>query len=289
MELVLPSGIDKTTTPQKVVAGFIGLVGLWLIVSIMPPLTVLLGSLVGLAILAVLAAVVAWVIFNPWVVWGVLKTISWEVTKGFIHLAPMAAYERYLDWVRLKGEIAKSGRKELGVSLRDINAQLTAREQAYDANLRALDAADRAGKKAAADLANDKMQADKSFVATLTPTRDLIQTRVEVLDQAIEVYGQMEQKLDYRVQALRAQYDALTSARKGMAAAHGALVDAGGLKAVIAETEKALSHDLNKMTEDIAEFEKGLQPFIEGGQLELTAAREEGQRVLAAFRAKQQL
>jgi hypothetical protein len=74
-----------------------------------------------------------------------------------------------------------------------------------------------------------------------------------------------------------------------MAAAHGALVDAGGLKAVIAETEKALSHDLNKMTEDIAEFEKGLQPFIEGGQLELTAAREEGQRVLAAFRAKQQL
>jgi hypothetical protein len=166
---------------------------------------------------------------------------------------------------------------------------LTAREQAYDANLRALDAADRAGKKAAADLANDKMQADKSFVATLTPTRDLIQARVEVLDQAIEVYGQMEQKLDYRVQALRAQYDALTSARKGMAAAHGALVDAGGLKAVIAETEKALSHDLNKMTEDIAEFEKGLQPFIEGGQLELAAAREEGQRVLAAFRAKQQL
>jgi phage shock protein PspC (stress-responsive transcriptional regulator) len=79
-QLMLPSGVDKLSLGQKIVAGGIAGVALYF------ALPVLLALMVNLLMVVVIGVPLAFLAYNYQMVWQVFKLISWHTTKFIIGL-----------------------------------------------------------------------------------------------------------------------------------------------------------------------------------------------------------
>jgi hypothetical protein len=285
MELVLPNGVDRLTQSQKIIAGGLGIGGLWFVASLMPPLTVLLSNLVGIAILGVIALIFTWMLTNPWIVWGLLKSISWHITKGLISLAPLEAQERYLDWLKSRGNLIRQSQQALAADALGQRQKIDEAEKNYQKHMREYDRATTAGNTLQAQAAWGKANQDKNYFETMLPLCEMTETREKLLRDAFEAFSAKQEEIGYSVSLQRKQYKTLEDTRKGMLAANEALVDAGQLQKIFDETNEQIMLRMNQMTVEINQFELNLQPILQGHALNKAELMQAGELALAEFRA----
>ncbi len=285
MELVLPNGVDRLTQSQKIIAGGLGVGGLWFVASLMPPLTVLLSNLVGIAILGVIALIFTWMLTNPWIVWGVLKSISWHITKGLISIAPLEAQERYLEWLKSRGSAIQKSQQALAADALGQRQKIDEAEKNYQKHMREYDGATTAGNTLQAQAAWGKANQDRLYFDTMLPLCEMTEARAKLLQEAFEAFSAKKQEIEYSVSLQRKQFETLEKTRKGMSAANEALVDAGQLQKVFDETNKQIMNRMNLMTVEINEFERNLQPILQGNAMDKAEMMRAGELALADFRA----
>lgn len=280
--LVLPSGVDQTTLSQKIVAGgllALGGVALW---WLLPPVIVILANL-WMAI--ALALPLLWVAYNPTLVWGIAKTVSWKVTKSIIGLDVLSAMDRYYDWVCARLEVTVQSRQELSATLERTKKDIKEKEKSYRQSLERADQADRLGNKVEASIAASRAVADKEFLESLIPIRDEVQLKVDYLDELIGVFKVNKEQLRYAIDSKKTQFEALKSISKGLASANAVIGGSNEATKLYEESLNQLADKMSRFAANIQTFETNIKPVLEGARFDKQMAEVQGRKLLEEFRA----
>lgn len=142
--LVLPEGVDKLSNGQKIFAG--GLLSIFA-VTIVYNIGAIVFMLANIWLAMLLAAPIIYMVFNPMIVWGLFKSLSYSLTKRIIGLDVLSAMDRYYDWVVSQYKELIEAKKELSATLKNLQNQISERETSRTKNLEKADIADKNGKK----------------------------------------------------------------------------------------------------------------------------------------------
>lgn len=280
--LSLPDSIDKTSTGQKVVAAGLIVATLYGLSFLLPPLVVILANL-WLAIM--LAIPLIWVAFNPMLVWGIFKTISWKLTQRIIGLDKIAVMDRYYDWLCVQLESIRESSQTLKSTLVSVSKQVAQKEASFRANMEKADFADRNGNKIETATYTNKAQADKNFVESLLPTKESLENRVEYFDKLIEVLTSRQESFKYGLDLAKEQYKALKESAKGLSKANAMVAGNNEVTKAYEESVRQLSDEMSSLTASISSYESVMKPVIEGAEFDKNFMQEQGAKLLEEFRA----
>lgn len=273
-ELQLPEGVDKLTTAQKAVAlGIIG-VGLYFI------LPFLIAVMVNLYITVALAIPILYVLYNPYLIWGLAKTISWKLTKGIIGLDPLSAMDRYLDWVQGKHESIKKSRLSLQSTLVELERQVEEKERSKVENEKRALTATNKGFTAEAELAATNALSDKDFLMSLIPMRDNLKVKVEYLGELDEVFGMNAKQLEYKITNVRTQYESTKKIMAGMKNANDVIGGVSDAKKLFDESVRQTNEQMSRMTANIQMFENNIKPALDSAKFDKQVKSDEARQLI---------
>lgn len=278
-ELVLPSGVDKLSVPQKVVAGGLLAVGLCFAGPI------LWAMMVNLLMVVVIGVPVVFAAYNYQMIWLLFKNISWHATKFLIGLDVLSYMDRYVEWVTQQEKMIITAKRDLIANVESVKGDIEEREHSYSDNMRKADAADRGGNAVQSEILMSNAADDKEYIATLSPMKEEAEKQVAYISELAEVFGANRQKLEYKVSAQKSKFKALKTMSRGMGAASQVISGSGGESAIWKETQNQLVGQMNQFTANIKTFEDTLKPAIESGRFDRQLRKEEGQKLLEQFRS----
>jgi hypothetical protein len=278
-ELILPSGVDKLSVPQKVVAGGLMLGGLYF------ALPILLSLMVNLVMVLLIGVPLAFLAYNYQMIWLLFKNLSWHTTKWLIGLDVLSYMDRYVDYVRDREQLILNSKRDLIANVEGVRGEIQERESSYASNMKKADVADRQGNSAQCDVYTSNAADDKDFIASLAPIKEEADKQVMYLGELAEVFGTKRQQLEYKVKAQKSKYKSLQTMSRGMGAASEVISGSGAESAIWKETQEQLVSQMNQFTANIKTFEEVVKPAIESGRFDRQLRKEEGQKLLEQFRA----
>lgn len=225
----LPSSFNDKTQPwQKVIAGILmaGVVlgilyGSSLIINAtFPSITealkniwVLLGYGIPLTFLGL------YIYQNPWAIWNVFKTISWNITKVFIRMDPLSMMDRCVEYIRKR-------RKNLGYSIEDVTGarikldrEVTVYEEKITTNLGLAAAAKKQNKLAEAGTFMVKVKTDEAIRNKLVPLQHRAIAALKLMGAVAENWDTQIEQLTYQIAGKRAESAIINETYKGLKSA----------------------------------------------------------------------
>lgn len=295
----LPSNIDKTNLGQKIFAGMLLAGAICLIVlavnAIAPTLILFMKNiywLVGLGTPLAIAAL--YIVFNPLVVWGFFKTLSWDFTKFLIKMDPLSVMDRYVEYLskKLKGlgvavELLTGKRDKLKRKIDDLNASIMQNSKYGKAALEQ-------NKKAEAGTYGVKIQTDKSTLGLLTPLLERANKNLDLMQQLAENWSTGIEQLKYQIAGKRSEYEIIKETFKGLKTAEDFVNSDNDAAKLYGQSVIELENQVTQKMGYIEEFErksKGLmssisiekQANMDAGLSEIQSYMENGNLMLPDF------
>lgn len=280
-ELILPEGVDKLSPAQKIVAG--GLLGLGVLLFILMSPSIAF-YLANLWLVALLSIPIVFIAFNPTLVWGVAKSLSWALTKKIISLDILSAMDRYYDWVNLKLATAMQSRESLNTTYLTIDQQVKDKEKSYKTNITKADDLDKLGNTIQSKISANKAVVDQQFIENLVPLRDDTKQRLDYVDEIIDVFKVKKEELGYTIESKKLEYKSLQDTYNSLSAVNTAMGGMGEANKLWNESVNQLTNQMNQFTSSIQSFENNLKPILEGARVDKQLADKEGMRLLEEFR-----
>jgi len=277
----LPKGVDQTTFSQKVIA--VGIVGASLMLGwwLLPPLIVILTNL---WIAVFLLIPVGFVAYNPRLIWGVAKTISWKITQGLISLDPLAAMDRYGDYLAHRLEAMDKARTQVrAAAIRDAK-EVRELEKSIESNGKLGAAALREGKATIAETYGFRVQTDEESLVVLKPAAQQLELEADRLDEMYETHSGKLENLRYLVGQKRKEHDNMLARHKAMGAAREFTNGESEAGKAFQESVRQLEAKVTTFAAEIDNFEKKTRPMLEAANLERDVATKEGLKSLERFK-----
>lgn len=282
-DLVLPSGVDKLSKPQKIVAGGLAVAAiLFIFYFVLPPMVVILANL-WLTILLGLPLV--FIIKNPELVWGFFKTLSWKLTQKLIGLDVLSVMDRYLDWLDAQVAEIKSAKVSLAATLKTITDQISERENAYQDNLKRADISGKNGNQVQSEMYASRAVHDKEFLESMVPMRDDVTEKVQFMAEVVSVLESKREGLKYSIETNRQKFTTLKTLQSSLGKANKALSENSDASKLYNESVRQLTTQMNTMTATIEEFKNTITPAIAENKLDKQLIASKGAELLAQFRA----
>ena len=278
-ELILPSGVDKLSLPQKVLAGGLMAGALYYV------LPVLISLMINVLWAIAICIPIVFLAYNYQMIWLWFKNVSWYMTKWLIGLDVLSYMDRYVEWVTNKEKVILAAKTTLIANVESVKGDIAERELSYADNVRKADVADRHGNAVQCDILTSNAMDDKEYIQSLSPMLEEGQKQVAYISELAETFGANRQKLEYKVKAQKSKYNSLKTMSRGMGAASEVIAGSGAEAAIWKETQNQLVGQMNQFTANIRTFEDTLKPAIESGRFDRQLRKEEGQKLLEQFRS----
>lgn len=277
-QLSLPKGVDSMSLPQKAIAvGILG-VGAYYLVPF------LIAVMVNLYIAAALAIPLIYIAYNPMLVWGVAKSLSQMSTNWIIGLSPLAAMDRYLDWVKNKHKSIQRAKNDVHASELGITQQINEKEKSYKSLMTKASIAQEKGNSIQADTYSLNAMSDKQFLEDLVPLRDDMIAKVKYLEELDQVFSANTQQLEYSIENTKTKYKLLTDVKKGMKSADDVIGGAGEANRMFKVALEQTNQRMNSMTASIQQYENNIKPMLADANFTKELRQGDARKLLEDFR-----
>lgn len=284
--------VDLTNNNQKVIAGLLVIGVLALLYFVLPPLAFILKSLWTILLLGVpLVILVAFVVYNPMLIWNIFKQLSWNLTKALIAGDKLGYMYRYHEYIISRiGELKKSLdglgaiKAEMNRTAINLAKQLEENKKmavAYEGrkterNAKEVDSAIR-------QLAI-KIKVDTTQLDQLTPRIDLIQKQYAYLDELHGYWIEDAESLKYTLDAKAAEYEMYQRVAKATDAAAEFLKQDTEQARIYKESLDQIETEVTTYISNIESFEKQAKPIIQAMSLNKEVNEEEGLKLLEEYK-----
>lgn len=279
---------DKTTTGQKLFAGAIiaGLVYVGALVINWAAPTIILAcqNLAWLIFYACLFGIpTAYAVFNPLVVWGFFKTLSWNLTKFLIKMDPLSVMDRYVEYLQKKlkklGESINVllGKKEKG------EREYASLQASYDENMQNALAAQKQGKESIAATYGLKAQTDKGRLTRLKPLVDRTTTSLAIMQQLQEASATTIERLTYQIESKRSEFELNKEIFKGLKSAEDFISSDNDAAKLYGQSVKELEEQTTQYIGYIDGFEQRSKALVDNIAVEKQASIDQGLQELQQY------
>jgi hypothetical protein len=286
----LPSSLtDKTTGWQKGIAFLLilGVVyGASLVVNAFAPTIIEAAKNIYLLLLMVvpLGLVLLYIIMNPLVIWGIFKTLSWNLTSFLIKMDPLSVMDRYVDYLTEKRanlekiRLVLEGKKvNLGRMIDTLKGEITA-------NVKKGSAALTAGETNIASLSGTMVATDQETLKMYQPIYDKMVVNLDFLNALSENWKFAIDKLRYTIDRKRVEYTTLKEMAKAIdQASEFANGDTEASK-MYNESVKQLEIKASSYVANIEDFEKKSKDIMGSIKVEKQMVQDEGLSVIEEYR-----
>jgi hypothetical protein len=272
---------DNTNGIQKVVA-FILLAGLvygiaMVINAYLPTILEAMKNIYYLIFLGTpLVLLTLYIVFNPFVVWGFFKTLSWNLTKFLIKMDPLSVMDRYADMLENKRnnlEEVRIGLEGKRVKLERIIEDL--KKDIAD-NLSKGKAAIAQGENQIASLAGTKVATDQESLNLYMPIYEKLQTNTQFLSELSDNWKYSIEKLRYTIDRKREEYTNLHDMAKALNQADEFTNGNTEASKVYNESIKQLESTTSDYIARIDDFEKNSKDILGNIRVERQAVQDQG-------------
>ncbi|HNC59124.1 MAG TPA: hypothetical protein PLP33_27100 [Leptospiraceae bacterium] len=279
--LTLPDGVDKLSNAQKIIAlpigiGVIGFLG-WLI------LPTLISILTLFWTAAVLALPIVYIAFNPMVVWGFFKSLSWHLTKSIIGLDLEASLDRYYDWVESEFQASVEVRNEISKGYEQTKLDIREREDSYNSNMERVAAAVKINNEAQKMIYGGNAQDDLDYIKEMTPVLNDEKERKEEMDRLVEAFGIKKEQLKHKTSLQKKKYQSLKRAHKGLSIFNKFISGNSEAARLHEETTKQLNAQIAGFTANIQNFRETIKPVLQSAEFDKEVRKQKVERLLAQF------
>lgn len=279
---------DKTNNVQKGLA-FVILAGLvWGVVTllnaIMPSINELLENIwVFLAYAVPLFLVGGYILTNPLVIWGLLKTLSYKLTSWIIKMDPLSVMDRYVEYLRKKLASLLLTIQVLVGKRSSLKRQIADLEKNIDANGKKGAAALEQGKTKDASLFGIKVKTDQNTLAMLRPLEARMDKSLNFLQLLAENWEYGIESLTYQIEGKRKEYEIVTATVKGLKTADDFINSDNEAAKLYGMGLKALEEDVTQKIGYIEEFERRSKDIMSGIEIEKAVIKDEGLKELEKY------
>lgn len=287
MDILKTKGVDLTTPAQKAFALVLLIGVLVLLYWALPPLVLILQNLWLALILGVpLLFVVGYAIYNPFMIWGIFKTLSWNLTKWIVSKDILGTMERYYDHLVIKHtKLNETLNKIVGVKktlerqMSEIGAKINEDELILKnphANI----------SESQLTIIANKVAVNRGIMNGVMPRYETIETQVNYLQQLSDIWGADIRKLRDTLDAKIQEYEMYKNLDGALGSAKEFINGDNEQGKVFNESLKQLEQNVTQYMANIENFEKNAKPFIEEGKIKQSLLEEQGRAIIEEFKAK---
>ena len=289
MNLINTKGVDLTTPAQKVVA--VGLmVGVFFLLNwILPPIVVILQNLwltiiLGLPILLG----VLYIVFNPFAVWAIFKTLSWNLTKFFISQDILGTMERYYEYLVAKHDKLTLSRNKILAVEKELSRQMKDNKEKIDKTQQDYVFLESKGEKQEnLKVLSNRLSVDTKIMEALIPRFQAVQQQRLYLDELEKLWGSDIQSLRYTLDAKAEEYNTYKKTAEALGEAKEFINGETEQGRIFKESLKQLEQNVTSYMANIESFESKAKPLIEQGRMNESLQEEDGRRIIEEYKQLQ--
>ncbi len=285
----LPTSLsDKTTTWQKAVAfGLMGGAAYLLalaINSIAPTLIEAMKNIwMMLFIGTPLVLLTLYVVTNPLVIWGLFKTLSWNLTKFLIKMDPLSVMDRYLDYLRSRLKTLSSSIDTVSGEDIKLDREINQVKERIQENLSLGQAAITQGQSTAASTYGIKVKTDQSILETLTPLKKRSQTSLVLMRALSENWSTQIEQLSYQIAGKRKEFEIIKNTFKGLKTAEDFIGSDSEQAKLYGQSIIELENQVTQKLGYMEEFERKAKPIMSNMSIKKQADMDAGLAELEKF------
>lgn len=274
--------VDLTNNNQKVFAGILIVGFLFLLHYLLPPLIVILTNL---WIAALLALPLAFVIFNPMLMWNVFKQLSWSLTRFLVSKDKLGFMYRYHEY--LLGKIDKLDGNVKNITAMKIKVQRKVSElkESLDNNISRVE---HFQKTKASDLvirtAANKVAIDKKQIEILLPKVVNIESQEKYLIELHRAWAADAEDLKYTLDAKADEFNLLKELAEATGNASEFLKGNTEEYKLYQESLKQIEDSVTRYTASVENFERKVQPILETISANRTVSEDAGLKLIEEYK-----
>lgn len=252
---------------------------------IMPDINEMFENLWKFALVGVpMILIVMYCVFNPLVVWGFFKTLSWKFTSWLIKMDPLSVMDRYVDLLKKKRANLQKTKLSLQANRQALERSMLELEGNIRDNLKRGAAAQEQGQTAIASVAGTKATTDNETLALYRPILEKLKKNCEFLEELDENWGVSIDKLSYTVDQKRKEYVTLKKMADVLGQAKEFANGESDAKKLYDQSVAALEESVTSKIATIEEFEKNSRTILGEMRVDKKVKMDEGLAAIDKYR-----
>ena len=221
---------------------------------------------------------------NPFLIWSMYKTLSWNLTKFAISLDKLSVMDRYADYLELKAKKMQKRILTLNTYKISVGRKIEKAKQDMADNLKRGDSALRQGQKAVASSNGVMANADKQTIAAFQPLYDRIDKEVVGFQEVLENWLLSITNIRYVNERKRTEYETLKEAAKICGEADEFLHGDTEAAKIYNESIRQMEEDMSGYTATIDQFDAAAKPILDSARVDKQMNLDEGLKALEEYR-----
>lgn len=276
------SKVDLTNTNQKIFAGFLVVGLLFLLHFLLPPLVVIFANL---WLLFIMAIPMAFIIFNPMLMWNLFKQASWNLTKWFLASDKVGYMYRYHEYILTKidkldkniesisGIRVKLERKTSDlIKLVKENSELVIKHQSKNSPATVI------------RTIGNKVNVDQKQVDNLLPKVDNIKKQENYLRELYNAWVADAEDLKYTLDAKAEEYKLMKEFSSATGNAKEFMQNNSEEYKIYEESLRQIEESVSQYTANVDNFERKVKPLLENISLNRTISEDEGLKLIEEYK-----
>lgn len=273
--------IDFTTPSQKILAGLLVIITLWIFYYITPPLVELFKNLWLLALYVVPFLIL---VLNYKTIWILYKNLVWKTTQKLISTDKLAYMYQYYDYLVDKTESLEKNTKNITAIKVKLNRKLQEVLQTIEYNKQeAVILKESDASELVLNTLYNKINVDTKQAETLAPRLQTITVQEEYLTDLAKHWRADAQQLKYTLDAKAEEYKLLKELSEATGNASAFLNGNSSEYKLFEESLKQIEDSASAYTANVETFEKRVAPILEGKVASNKISEEQGKKLVEEF------
>ena len=269
---------DLTTPNQKIGAGLLVVVVLFVLYIITPPLVILFKNLV---LLAIYGSITVFLVLNYENIWMLAKKLTWEITKGIISTDPVWALRRGHEYVISKLD-------ELSSHIKAVSAIKSMTENQVVALIKENENLARLYEKvtdAEKIIYQSKIGSNKNLIDKLTPKIDFASKQKDEMSKIHESWRINATIMENEIESLAKEYEIVKELNKATNAAQVFMKQSPEMEK-FKEAKRQTEKKIYEYTSNIEAFHRDVIPSLTLSSSNNALLQEDGLKIIEEYRTK---